>query len=524
MVEAHRWAKKFQVKKNDIEDLTTVFLETETPLTTRDIAVTFVEKRQAEEIDQVAKQFKNTKIYKPDQSYTVEQKLVFPQFDFAIGTVEDIRDGLNPDYGDFKVIAVKFEDPALHEKSPLREFASQLSSQHDINEFDDSIFLNAGMSEIDPQELVDDPDSGIIEIVEKALADDGNLVKLGGHWFPFDLIIEVDISYLHLAEAVLDMYGGGPLTPEEILQQIGGLGDQNKTLQIFSMNFALDNDTRFDEVGPAGMVLWYLHRYEPKNVKTTPEDLIFKPVDFDRDYLTQSMLDLEAEINDEYSYLPSNVKNGIAKLTLIYPHRRSGTLPLSNTTKDIFPAAQTARIYIEFVDKQTGDVFPGWVVHEAGYVYGLWDYYTDNSLPIGTFIELEKGEKPGQIIINNHAHRARTEWIRVLLIQGEQIRFESLKRGIGTEYDDLMIVGVDNLEELDRIRNLYRKQNKGIQWILKTVIQALSSLSPQGTVHAKTIYSIVNIFQRCTPGLVFAVLEASPDFEDMGNHYWKISE
>ena len=48
--------------------------------------------------------------------------------------------------------------------------------------------------------------------------------------------------------------------------------------------------------------------------------------------------------------------------------------------------------------------------------------------------------------------------------------------------------------------------------------------SPQGAVHAKTIYSAVNVLRRVPPGPILATLASNPDFEYVGNHYWKLSE
>ncbi len=87
-----------------------------------------------------------------------------------------------------------------------------------------------------------------------------DLVRIAGTWFVRDLMLDVDIGHLHLAEAALDMNSGGPMTPGEILQQIGGLGDSPEPLQIFSLNFAINRDERFDEVGPAGQILWHFKR------------------------------------------------------------------------------------------------------------------------------------------------------------------------------------------------------------------------------------------------------------------------
>ncbi len=42
------------------------------------------------------------------------------------------------------------------------------------------------------------------------LDENKDLVRIGGNWFPKSLLIEFNVGHLNLAEAVLDMYGGGP--------------------------------------------------------------------------------------------------------------------------------------------------------------------------------------------------------------------------------------------------------------------------------------------------------------------------
>jgi hypothetical protein len=52
------------------------------------------------------------------------------------------------------------------------------------------------------------------------------------------------------------------------------------------------------------------------------------------------------------------------------------------------------------------------------------------------------------------------------------------------------------------------------------ILPGLVSLSPQATVHAKTIYSAVNVLRRTPPGPVFALLSTEPCFVPMGGGYW----
>ncbi len=81
------------------------------------------------------------------------------------------------------------------------------------------------------------------------------------------------IAHLHLAEAVLVMHEGGPLHTQDILKEIDLPQEVNPRLQTFSLDYALFHDDRFDEVGPAGKVLWYLRELEPEEVMNVPERL-----------------------------------------------------------------------------------------------------------------------------------------------------------------------------------------------------------------------------------------------------------
>ena len=50
--------------------------------------------------------------------------------------------------------------------------------------------------------------------------------------------------------------------------------------------------------------------------------------------------------------------------TLIYPHRKYGTLPLGGRARTIFPACNGASLsLVTLVDGRWGTRFPGWVMH-----------------------------------------------------------------------------------------------------------------------------------------------------------------
>jgi hypothetical protein len=291
------------------------------------------------------------------------------------------------------------------------------------------------------------------------------------------------------------------------------------------MNYALNADSRFDEVGPAGQVLWYLAQLEPQEVRQTPAMLRYLHIEYDLTLLTPDMVALEAEIGDELSPDGADITVGTeAKVTLIYPHRRLGTLPLNPPMRHIFPTARrTPRIWITLVDGQDSEEYTGWVVHNEGYVVGLNKFYRKHRLPIGAYVTAQKGEEPDKVIINFAAYRPRSEWIRLIVPQQEQINFENSKRAIGAEYDELMILGADDLQAVDDLFQATQQQKRSLTSILRSIIPPLGRLTPQGTVHAKTLYSAVNVMRRCPPGPIFATLIANPDFQNVGGQYWKLS-
>jgi hypothetical protein len=56
---------------------------------------------------------------------------------------------------------------------------------------------------------------------------------------------------------------------------------------------------------------------------------------------------------------------------------------------------------------------------------------------------------------------------------------------------------------------------------LAELFPELAKLTPQQTVHAKTLYSAINMLKRLPPGPVFAELVRNPAFQSVGDHYWR---
>ena len=156
------------------------------------------------------------------------------------------------------------------------------------------------------------------------------LVRIAGCWFPKALLVDINSGHLNLAEAVLEESKGGPLSTRQLLDQIELRSSVNSQLMEFSLNYVLQDDQRFDEVGPAGETLWHLKNLEPDDVRKTPSFLQSERFDYDHElvkpYLSQFEGDLFDELED-WEKTKDNVNE--IKVGLIFPHWRSGTLPLS---------------------------------------------------------------------------------------------------------------------------------------------------------------------------------------------------
>ncbi|MBC6937654.1 MAG: hypothetical protein DWB42_17730, partial [Chloroflexi bacterium] len=302
MMPSHRWARNLTITDQDVEFLTNLLLEKEVPLKTETLARALIEERLRQEAALLQERFKDTQLYNPSHSYQVGQKLVFPAFNYETGVVTGIRPGNNPDYGAFSVIAVRFDDNRFNNAGKPREFAAELTTPHKLSQDNgNGTAFTTGFDTLSAGEILEANRDEILRKVEEALSASPDLVYLAQKWFPYDLLLEANLGHRNLAEAVLDMAGGGPLTTEAILQEIGGLGKAPQELQVYSLNYALNDDDRFDEVGPTGEVLWYLSRLEPPEVRQMPAALRYTPIDYDRSLLAPDMLTLEAEIGDDAS-------------------------------------------------------------------------------------------------------------------------------------------------------------------------------------------------------------------------------
>jgi hypothetical protein len=443
----------------------------------------------------------------------VGERVVFPVLDYRAGEVVSIRAGHNPEYDPFKVIRVAFEE------GEEREFAAEFENGHPLN--DERAAVASSEDLRSPEELASVYGPELEDRLEARLGAEPDFIRLADRWFRRDLLVEVHEGHLNLAEAVLDVAGGGPLPTESLLGDVELPEEISPQLRVFSLNYALQQDERFDEVGPAGEVLWYLRRLEPEAIQYTPIYLQYEPLAYEPPLLTSEMRSLERALDDEWSDL--EVAERISEpveIVLIYPHWRSGSLPLSNRLSRIFPSARTERIRFTFVDGDTGEEIPGWVVQEGRYVYGLKEWYRENGIPVGAYLEISQGDEPERIRVRPRNRRSRREWVRVASIRNNRLVFEMHKEDIACDYDELMVVATDDLQGLEKLWMRVQDQERSLAQVVGDVFPELVKLSPQGNVHAATLYSAVNVVMRTPPGPMLEVLVTSDKYAPVGDNYW----
>lgn len=517
MIQSHTqtqsyWANKFNLTESDIEQLYNHFLEVERPQSVSELALVVMEHRVAREKSEIKKRLAGRSVYQPRAEYKEGDELVFPGLEFAYGTVTSVRDGQNPEAGSFKVIRVEINGKE-------REFASALQQDHVLNQENGSIFEALEMASA--EDLHEMYGTEVAEKIEASLEGRENFLRLGNRWFVRALLADVNVGHLNLAEAVLEMSDGGPLPPEEILPHLELGDDIPLETQVFSLNEAMLRDDRFDEVAPKGKVGWYLRRMEPPQVREVPERLLYEAVPYDKGALTEELHILIRELDDEWSDIEPETARHPVVLALTYPHRWAGTIPLSARTRPLFPPSRSKRQRIVFVDEQSQEEIVGWVVQDHRYVFGLNEWYAEHEIPVGGFVSLRPTEEEGVILLDYDRRRAQREWVRLATVVDNHLDFALDRRTIGCGYDDLLIVGTDFVAAVDAVWRRVVQNKRSVNQLLRDLFPELADLTPQHTVHAKTLYSAINMLRRLPPEPVFAELMSDPAFVSVGDYYWQ---
>jgi len=513
---AEYW-QNFSVTPQDIDYLQNYLFENEIPQTPFALTRVLVQERiRLEQIAQSKAQKELGQIYLPKDTYQIGQALIFPALGLRKGKIKSIRSGNNPDIGQFDVLEVEFDDGSNH------LFAASFP-EHKLNLPPEERLE----SDSDDQQIMETYGADLEKKLDKALKSDQNLARIAGSWFPRALLISINTGHLNLAEAVLEMNSGEPMSTADLIDQMDVPRDSNTMLTEFSVNFALQEDGRFDEVGAAGEVLWCLKRMEPDEVLNVPPALKYNAVDYDRSVLSAQMLALEAQLDDELSETEHKPgKSNEATITLSYPHWRAGTLPIASRVEAFFPTAhESPRVRFTIVDEKTGERIPAWVVRDYGYVFGLRKWYEKQKLFPGSYLVIRRGKNPGEVSLEARSHRPTKDWVRTVLAGSDGgLVFAVLKQEINCDYNERMAVVVPDVNAVDLSFAHVQKVHKPIEKLIRDVLIELAKLTPQGHVHAEELYSAINILRRLPPAPLLAILASTSMFAHVGDLHFRLVE
>ena len=515
---APEYWSRFQVTDEDLEFLYQYLLEQEVPQKAETLAQALVRERIRREQQRIEERWQQSEaVYMPKHRYEVGQRITFPALGWVQGEVVGVRPGYHPEHGPFEVIRVRLED------GQEKEFAANFPD-HVLNQPPrmDQVL------EFQPERVWQEYGPEITRRVEQALEQAPGFIRLSDLWFLKELMVPIEEQYLLVADAVLDVAGGGPLRTEEIAQHLDLPEDLPKPLVLFSLAYALQQDDRFDEVGPSGLVQWYLKRAEPQELWEPPRFLRYQPIPYERDVLPPELRDLETQLHDELAPPPEQLpdQGEEMRLALLYPHWRAGTLPLDAFAERLFPTAYTARrIFFHFVDDETGKRFPGWVVRDHRYVYGLREWYEEKDVIPGTIIQLKRGRRPNEVLIRVESRRPMREWIRTAQVD-ERLRLSIVmeNRPVRVRYDDRMAFYIPNVDALDRVWVRIQDEKRPFEDLVMQFMRELRRLTLQRHVHAVELYAAVNLVYRVPPGPVFALLVSRPWFEYVGDLYFRLRQ
>jgi len=512
--------KALKINNKDLEILHSHLFEIETPLTSAELVGEFIVNRIKYERDSQTKKMQGQgRFYAPVEHYAKGDKLTFSALDWTEGTVTSVRPGVNPRFNEFEVLTVAMKN------GNEQLFAAGLAD-HDLNN------VSASESQdktLNPEHIITTFGDVLVEKLEAAFDNDPDLVRIAGRWFPRALLIDVSPGHLNLAEAALDVAQGEPLPTIELLKDVELPEKTNIKLAEFSLNLALQEDIRFDEVGPVGEILWCLKRLEPDNVKNTPDILKYSPIEYDRSLLTDEAIALEAKIDDEYGEAANQPEQEEDEVTicLIYPHWRAGTLPITPIVQSMFPTAYiSARVRFTLVDKITGEKIPAWVVRKERYVSGLREWYKTNKLMPGSLVRIKKSNNRGEVVVEAKTHHSTKDWVRTIIIGADGgVVFALLKQPVTAELNDRMAFAVPSLEATDQLWDSSSQKNMPFDTLVTKFLRELIKLNTQGHIHAQELYAAINIVRRVPFGPLMAHLAMNPQkYVHIGDLHYSLGE
>ncbi len=515
------WAD-LEITTTDLQLLSNYLFEKEEPLNVDGLLQVLIDLRLAErEAERKSKLESIGELYLPANTYEIGVKVRFPENDWKQATVIANRPGENVALGSFTVTEVEFED------GKRQSFATNLP-EHAINT---KVYKSQDDAPEDPREIYSLYAPALRTKLRKALEKQAELVRIGDTWFPRSLLIDIGKGHLNLAEAILDAHEGGPLDIEPLMNELELNTDpQNQKLLEFSLNYALQEDPRFDEVGTTGEISWFLKRLEPETVLEPPIFIRSNRLVPLAEELDEESYKLLYDLDDELSFTNDEIDEvdrvDSVSITLTYPHWRSGSIPVTPNTNRVLPSAlESENVKISFIDKQTQQPISAWLVRPHNYVIGLREWFEEQNLIPGSNIEISTTKHPGTMLISAEKKRSNKEWIKTVLIGADGgLVFALLRQPIYAGFNERMAIAITDQEGLDKIWHDRASRNIQIKSDVFRMMNELSKLNSQHHVHFVDLYAAINVIRRTPPMELLEALSTNPEIIHVGDHYYHLAD
>ena len=175
------------------------------------------------------------------------------------------------------------------------------------------------------------------------------------------------------------------------------------------------------------------------------------------------------------------------------------------------------------MDATTQEKFSGYAVKDGFYLAGLAHWFNARKLSPGAYLTLKRGNDPLTLVIDYQAQRERGLWVRVARGVNGQLTFSQEKRPIAHKSDEEMLIVIGDPVGLEAAAQKAREQHS-LAALLEEIFPELAKLSGAGRVHAKTLYSAVNLIRRAGPRAVLGALTESGAFTSVGGGYFVLNE
>ena len=511
------WRDHYEVSESDLDLVTSLILEAGKPQQLDTLAASIILRRLQREKETVARQANQRQIYQPSRQYQEGQDILFSTMDFAEGHVVSMRPGHNPKYGSFEIIQVVLEG----EQEP-REFAASFDHPHPLNRPVEELLGSGTGEEVSESELVERFSTYVADRLESRLRSQEEFVYLNGVWFLRELLPEINVGYLNLAEAIVDE-ARHPLLTSEILKSLDIAGEGSPDAYVFALDRALSADSRFDHVKMGDRTTWYLAALEPEAVARPPQvlDPAFRATG--GEYVGLTMLDQVDEIGDELDDVASaSSRSGdSARFEVGFPHLYAGTMPATTQFLQFFSLQQDEHLPVTMIDTKTGKRYDVWVVPQRHYVAGLGAWYQSVEMVVGGEVSVSPSGEPLTFEIAATPVRGRrSEWVRSAAVVDGRLVLQMQRASIGVRCDRNMLTDVPDRQSVANLMVRLASQQVSLPALVRMAFEELAKLNSKGVVHSKSIYAVANMLRRTGAVPIFAELTRRACYDPVGDGFW----